>query len=91
MHKTFLLVLFLTATLALRAQPPGVEPSPWSAGILVMTDSQPCKDASGIVRVLPSVVYRGERLSVQGPLVQYLLYRNEWLTLNGNAAFQFAP
>ena len=77
--------------LLLFSQPPGVRPSPWSAGVFVMTDSQPYKDASGIVRVLPSVVYRGERLTVQGPLVQYLLFRNEWVTLNGNAALQFAP
>lgn len=74
------------------AQPPeGARPSPWSVGVMMLTDSQPYKDAGGIVRVLPSVVYRGERLRVLGPLVQYQFYRDERLTLNANAAFQFTP
>lgn len=88
------LLLFsaLLGCLVLHAQPPqGGPPSPWSVGVFVSTDSQPYKDASGIVRVLPSVVYRGERLQVRGPLVQYRLYRNDWVTLNANAALQFSP
>ena len=89
--KTILFCCSFIAASFVLAQPSGIRPSPWSAGVFVMTDSQPYKDASGIVRVLPSVVYRGERLKVQGPLVQYLLYKNDWLELNGNAAFQFAP
>ncbi|GEM_PF-1583008 len=71
--------------------PRGGPPSPWSVGVLTTYDSQPYKDVSTKIRVLPSVVYRGERLSITGPLIQYRLYQTENLTLQANAAYQFAP
>jgi outer membrane protein len=71
--------------------PPGARPSPWSVGALVITDSQPYTDADGIVRVLPSVVYRGERLEVLGPLVRYRLFRNEWWDVHAIGAVEFSP
>lgn len=76
----------------LTAQPPGTSrPSPWSVGAIMLTDSQPYRDAGGVVRAFPSVVYRGERLQVLGPLVRYKLYQNNWVTLHGNLAVEFSP
>lgn len=83
---------FLIMTSILSAQPPGAtRPSPWSVGAIMLTDSQPYKDAGGIVRAFPSVVYRGERLQVLGPLVRYKLFQNDWITLHGNLAVEFSP
>lgn len=94
--KPFLFVLCLIFMLSLTPEagaqpPPGARPSPWSVGALVITDSQPYTDADGIVRVLPSVVYRGERLEVLGPLVRYRMFRNEWWDVHAVGAVEFSP
>jgi outer membrane protein len=89
---SLLLLLLLGFATRLSAQPPaGVRPSPWSVGVIAITDSQPYADAGGIVRVFPSVVYQGERLQVLGPLVRYQLYRNEWVSFSAIAAVEFSP
>ena len=86
------IVSFLFLSVPVLGQPPQMErPSPWSVGVIVLTDSQPYTNADGIVRVFPSVVYRGEKLQVLGPLVRYKFYKNDWVTLNANAAVQFTP
>lgn len=73
-------------------QPPGAErPSPWAAGIFVLSDSQPYKGAGRSVRILPSVTYRGERLQWNGPLVQYHLFKGDKSTFSVNGVVQFAP
>jgi len=71
--------------------PPGGPPSPWSIGVLFTIDTQPYKNVSSKGRVLPSVSYRGERLSINGPLIQYRLFEADRLRVNVNAAYQFAP
>ena len=97
-----LTLLFLAAPAVLFAQAPegappqggpprGGPPSPWSVGVLTTYDSQPYKDVSTKIRVLPSVVYRGERLTITGPLIQYRLFRTENFRIQANAAYQFAP
>lgn len=88
----FIYTISFVFLLPASAQPPQASrPSPWSVGILMLTDSQPYRGADENIRVLPSVIYRGERLKVLGPLVQYLVFKNDVLTLNANAAFQFTP
>lgn len=54
-----------------------------------MTDSQPYKDADGILRVLPFVSYRGSRLDLLGPMARYRVrVQDGWtLTLRGTLDF----
>ncbi|MEX2607173.1 MAG: MipA/OmpV family protein [Kiritimatiellia bacterium] len=81
----FLLSALISVPLA--AQPPPARP--WSAGVFTMTDSQPYKDADGIVRVFPFISYRGPRLEVLGPMVRYKLISHEGWTLRVRGAVDF--
>lgn len=46
-------------------------PRPWSGGLFMTTDSQPYRDADGIVRVFPFVSYRSRNVEWYGPFIRY--------------------
>ncbi|MGA0332650.1 MAG: MipA/OmpV family protein [Kiritimatiellia bacterium] len=87
-----LCALFGLCSGPLFAQAPAtVRPSPWSAGVFFLTDSQPYEGAGSSTRVFPTVSYRGERLQWNGPSLQYKLIEKSNWSLSPHLLVSFAP
>ncbi len=84
--RTVLLLLLLLPGLLSHAQPT----SPWSAGVMALTDSQPYRGADGRLRAFPFLSYRGPNLEWYGPLLRYAFARPSPWTLRATAQLDFA-